>query len=274
MTSELHPELELTKKEKLKTFIGADIILSAPDDKPFELLPRRDREITVPIPDGYFDTYEGGLSPHPFARFSTRSVLQQAGACVLTADISMDSKRVTFLIRNANPRTVLHFPASIPFGRFYIRGGMITGQELEKLLPSIFPESTIPTGVSVDSDGLSIILPIIQFARVTKQKIDVSNLKNIRDKLDQLLGLQWQRTLKAKFDELIIGETPKIMIPNGVNGEVLVGMNDDGTTHAQSPFIDTGFGIGSDGLPIRTEFWHLSERPIPTSLVHLQFFNA
>ena len=273
MTDKLHFEAEFPRNEELRTFIGSDIVLSSPDDNPFELLPRHEREFTVPISHDYFSQYHGGLSPHPFARFSTRSVLQQAGACVLTANIAMDSHSVNFLIRNVNPHTVLHFPPRLPFGRFYIRGSMITGQKLEKLLPLLFKDTSIPPGVSIYPDGLSIVLPIIHFARVTKNRIDLSTLRNNRLELDERLGLEWNTSFTAQFDELVLGETPKIQVPNNVNGEVLVGM-DNGATHTQSPFVDPGFGVTQQGLPIRTEFWHLTSRQTPNSSVHLQFFKA
>ena len=162
----------------------------------------------------------------------------------------------------------------MPLGRFYITGSILLGKDLEELLPLLFLDNEIPQGAFVEPDGLSIHIPIVSFARITQPRVDLSVLKNNRPVLDGILGFDWKTTIEAEFDELIIGETPPIMLPSDVHGDIVVGVSDDKKyAHPQSPFVDPRFGMSSFGLPLRTEFWHMTDDPTPASHVDIQFFH-
>src|SRR3989344_1603551 len=260
-------------RRERKTFVGSDVLLVSPDGKPFDLPPGHGSEFTVPFPVDYFLHYQGHLETKYAAQFSTRSVLQQAGTCVIGARPDEESGLVYFYIRNGNPNTVLHFPPRLPLGRFYIKGSILPGNDLVELLPLLFLDNEIPHGALVAPDGLSIHLPIVRFARITKPSIDLSVLRNNRQELDSILGFKWESEFAAKFDELVIGETPPIMVPSDVHGDIVVGVSDDKKyAHQQSPFVDPRFGLSSLGIPLRTEFWHMTDDPTPASHVDIQFF--
>ena len=284
MSAEAPTPLEFTNKNEpartreVKTFVGDDIVLLTPVNRHFKLRPGEYKEFVTPLPQDYFYRYQRELYPHFYAQFSTRSVLQQAGLSVHHMHQHSEANVTTLTIRNSNPNTTLSFPMRLPLGRFFIRGSVIAYDELERLIPMLFSNREVPEGVSITDNGIALSLPITRFARVTRPVVDLLVLdsirRNNRTTLDEYLGFKWETDFEAELGEIVIGETPKILLPSDVNGEISIGSDDMGNMgHAQSPFVDPAFGVATNGVALRTEVWHTRDSATPVSRVEIQFFH-